>query len=87
MAVAFTISPATTASLLTCFVSWRFFLNISKFSSEPILFEKFLKWRPNNRFFIPLCFLFKYLLSNISRYSFGLTAKVKMQGSSMCSIS
>ena len=84
MAVVFTISLATTASLRTCFVSWRGFLNVSKFTSEPILFEIFLKRRPDNRFFIPLCVLFKYLLSNISRYSFGLTAKVKMPGSSIC---
>ena len=44
-------------------------LNVSKFTSEPILFEKFSKPRSDDPFFIPFCFLFKYLLSNILRYS------------------
>ena len=67
--------------------SGRGFLKASKLINEVILSEKYSKLWQLNPFFVTLCFLLISLRRNISKYFFGLQAMVKMQGSSMHSIS
>ena len=85
--VYFFISPALTINLETSLKSAGGFSNISKLSKDYILWDKFLKQRQLEPFFIPLCFLLTPFSSNISNYYFGLAAIVKIHGLTKCSFS
>ena len=55
-------------------------LILLKFANDPILFEKFSKPRPDDLFFIPFCFLFKYLLSKAWGILLGQRPRLKRSG-------
>ena len=69
------------------FVFGRWFLKVSKLTNDLILLVKFPKSIPLEPFLMPLRFLFDFQFLNISKYSFGLTARVTNHGLLIFSVS
>ena len=69
------------------FVIGWWFLKVSKLTNDLILLVKFPKFIPLEPFLMPLRFLFDFQFLNISKYSFGLTARVTNHGLLIFSVS